>query len=42
MLALGLRELVTHSLAEYEAMALRLATEPALLNANSAKACAAP
>jgi protein O-GlcNAc transferase len=29
--AVGLPELVTHSLAQYEALALRLATEPALL-----------
>ncbi len=31
--AVGLPELVTHSLAEYEALALRLATEPELLRA---------
>jgi predicted O-linked N-acetylglucosamine transferase (SPINDLY family) len=31
LVAIGLPELVTHSLEEYEALALRLATEPALL-----------
>jgi protein O-GlcNAc transferase len=39
--AVGLPELVTHSLAEYEALALRLANQPALLRSLRAKLQAA-
>ncbi len=38
--AAGLAELVTESLAEYEALALKLATEPALLRGFAAKLAA--
>jgi protein O-GlcNAc transferase len=38
--AAGLPDLVTNSLAEYEALALKLATEPALLQGFAAKLAA--
>jgi protein O-GlcNAc transferase len=36
--AVGLPELITHNLVDYEALALRLATSPYVISANKAKA----